>query len=204
MYVPPKFKVDDDASWAIVRDAGAGMLVRSSETGLVSVFVPVVVDDDRTTIRAHMARGNPWWRSVTDASDVLGLFVSASAYVSPSYYPSRFEDPGVVPTWNYVAVEVRGRLHIHDDAAWLGDQVRALTSTFEAGRSPQWRVEDAPPDYIERQLKAIVGITIDVVSIEGKAKLSQNRPEIDHDSVRDHLADGALNERNVASRMFDE
>ena len=204
MYVPPKFALDNDAAWDVVREAGAGMLVRSSEAGLASVFVPVVVAPDRTTIRAHVARGNPWWRSVRDDSEVLGLFVSASAYVSPSYYPSRFDDPGVVPTWNYVAVEVRGRLHVHDDAAWLADQVRALTSTFEAGRSPQWRVDDAPADYIERQLKAIVGITIDVESLEGKVKLSQNRPVVDHDSVREHLGTGTLAERNVASRMFDE
>jgi transcriptional regulator len=204
MYVPAKFALEDDAAWGIVRDAGAGMLVRAAGSQLISVFVPVVVDEDRTTVRAHVARGNPWWRSVEDESDVLGLFVSASAYVSPSYYPSRIEDPGVVPTWNYVAVEVRGRLHIHDDTEWLDDQVRDLTSMFETGRAPQWHVDDAPPEFIERQLKAIVGVTIDVVSIEGKAKLSQNRPAIDHDSVREHLGDGTLNERNVAARMRDE
>ena len=203
MYVPAKFEIDEEASWAVVRDAGAGMLVRTSEHGLASVFVPVVVDEDRTTIRAHVARGNPWWRSIDDGSEVLALFVAASAYVSPNYYPSRFEDPGVVPTWNYVAAEVRGRLHVHDDASWLDDQVRTLTATFESGQRPPWRVEDAPAAYIERQLKAIVGVTIDVVSIEGKAKLSQNRPTIDHDSVRDHLERGSTNERNVASRMFD-
>ena len=203
MYVPAKFVIDEDASWAAVRDAGAGMLVRTAEAGLTSVFVPVVVDEQHTTVRAHVARANPWWRSVDDGSDVLGLFVAASAYVSPSYYPSRLEDPGVVPTWNYVAVEVRGRLHVHDDATWLDDQVRELTTTFESGRPTPWRVDDAPAAYIERQLRAIVGITIDVLSIEGKAKLSQNRPQIDHDSVRDHLAQGSANERNVASRMFD-
>ena len=203
MYVPPTFALDDDASWDVVRDAGAATLVYSGESGLVSVFVPVVVSPDRALLRAHVARANPWWRSIDDGAEVLGLFVSASAYVSPSYYPSRFEDPGVVPTWNYVAVEVRGRLHVHDDAAWLGEQVRDLTSTFEAGRTPQWRVDDAPADYVERQLRAIVGITIDVESIEGKAKLSQNRPDVDHDAVRDHLGAGTLAERNVASRMFD-
>jgi transcriptional regulator len=177
------------------------MLVITTAQGLASVFVPVLVGEDRTKVLAHVAKANPWWRSIEDGAEVLGLFLAASAYVSPSNYPSRFESPGVVPTWNYVACELRGRVHVHDDVQWLGSQVRALTESFETGRDPQWRVDDAPAHFIDLQLKAIVGLEIDVVSIEGKAKLSQNRPEIDHDSVRDNLAQGTLGERNVAQRM---
>ena len=126
------------------------------------------------------------------------------AYVSPTNYPSRFESPGVVPTWNYVATEVRGRLTIHDDPQWLLRQVRLVTEQFEAGRSPQWLLDDAPSEYVERQVTAIVGIEIDVVAVQGKAKLSQNRPEVDHDAVRDNLAQGTPAERNVAARMNDD
>lgn len=201
MYVPPKFSVTQDAAWGIVRDAGAGTLVIAAAQGLASVFVPVIASDDRRTVLSHVARANPWWRSVEDGTEVLAIFLAASAYVSPSNYPSRIQSPGVVPTWNYVACELRGRLHVHDDAQWLANQVRELTQVFEASRSPQWRVSDAPSDFIDQQLKAIVGIEIEVVSIEGKAKLSQNRPEIDHDSVRENFAQGTLGERNVARRM---
>lgn len=201
MYVPPKFSVAQDAAWGIVRDAGAGTLVIAAAQGLASVFVPVIASDDRRTVLSHVARANPWWRSVEDGTEVLAIFLAASAYVSPSNYPSRIQSPGVVPTWNYVACELRGRLHVHDDAQWLANQVRELTQVFEASRSPQWRVSDAPSDFIDQQLKAIVGIEIEVVSIEGKAKLSQNRPEIDHDSVRENFAQGTLGERNVARRM---
>jgi transcriptional regulator len=204
MYVPPKHAIDDAAAWRIVREAGAGMLVVATPDGLQSVFVPVVVNDDHTKILSHLARANSWWRSLKDGDEVLGLFLVASAYVSPSNYPSRFESPGVVPTWNYVATEVRGRLTIHDDPEWLLRQVRLVTEQFEAGRSPQWLLDDAPSEYVERQVKAIVGIEVDVVAIQGKAKLSQNRPEVDHDAVRDNLAQGTPAERNVAARMNDD
>ena len=204
MYVPTKFSVDDEATWQIVQDAGAGMLVIAPPSGLESVFVPVIVSDDRRTILSHVARANSWWRLINDGTDVLGLFLSASAYVSPTNYPSKIEDPGVVPTWNYVAAEVRGRITVHDDPTWLNSQVRALTEHFETGRSPEWHVDDAPREYIDRQLKAIVGLKIEVVTVLGKAKLSQNRPIIDHDTVRDNFARGNLAERLVAARMNNE
>jgi transcriptional regulator len=201
MYVPPAFRVDEDDAWAVVRDAGAAILVVAGPEGLLSVVAPVLVAEDRTTLASHVARANPWWRAVTPDAEVLALFLAASAYVSPSYYPSRVEQPGVVPTWNYVAAEVRGRARVHDDPAWLRAQVAAVTDRFEAGRDPRWWVSDAPDEYVERQLRAIVGVEIAVTSIEGKAKLSQNRPEVDRRSVRDRLAQGSLVERNVAARM---
>jgi transcriptional regulator len=93
---------------------------------------------------------------------------------------------------------------VHDDPEWLQRQVRRLTERFEVGRSPEWRVEDSSPEYVERQVKAIVGIEIDVEAITGKAKLSQNRPDVDHDAVRDNFAQGTPAERNVAARMTDD
>jgi transcriptional regulator len=201
MYVPPKFFVDDQEAWRIVDDAGAGMLVIQTPEGLASVFVPVILSEDRRTLLSHLARANPWWKSVSDETEVLALFLAASAYVTPSYYPSRLENPGVVPTWNYVAAEVHGRVTLHDEPEWKLGQVRALTHHFERGRDPEWRVDDLDEKYRDAQLRGIVGIEIEVLSIEGKAKLSQNRPEVDHDSVRDHFAEGSLSEQNVAKRM---
>jgi transcriptional regulator len=204
MYVPPKHAVDDEAAWTIVREAGAGMLVVHTPEGLKSVFVPVVVSDDRATILTHVAKANPWWRALKDGDEVLALFLVASAYVSPSNYPSRIEKPGVVPTWNYVAAEVRGTVRVHEDAQWLDHQVRLVTEQFEAERSPKWSVDDSTSAYVAAQLKAIVGIEIDVVAITGKAKLSQNRPGVDYDTVRDNFAAGTPTERNVAARMTND
>lgn len=201
MYVPPKHAVDEDEAWAIVRDAGAGTLVANSPDGLKSVFVPVVVSDDRATILTHVAKANPWWRSLHDGDEILGLFLTASAYVSPTNYPSRVQNPGVVPTWNYVAVEVRATVRVHEEPEWLDRQVRLVTDQFESGRTPRWSVDDSAPAYVAAQLKGIVGIELVVVSITGKAKLSQNRPVIDHDTVRDNFAVGNPSERGVASRM---
>jgi len=204
MYVPKLFAFNDDKAWQVVDDAGAGMLVIETASGLASVYVPVIVSDDRRTIKTHVAKANPWWKSVGEDTEVLALFVTASAYVSPNYYPSRLENPGVVPTWNYVAAEVRGRATIRDDLEWKLAQTTALTSHFERGYDPEWRADDLDAQYREQQLKAIVGVEIDVISIEGKAKLSQNRPDVDRRSVRDHFAEGSPEQRNVARRMSDD
>jgi transcriptional regulator len=201
VYVPPKHAVDDDGAWKIVEEAGAGNLVIASPRGLMSVFVPIVVSGDRRTLTSHLARANAWWREVKTGDEVLALFLTASAYVTPSYYPSRFQNPDVVPTWNYVAAEVRGRVRLNEEAQWKLGQVRAVTQQFERGRVPEWRVDDVDETYRQRQLAAIVGIEIDVISIQGKAKLSQNRPDEDQESVRRNLEDGSLADRNVASRM---
>lgn len=201
VYVPPKFTVDDEDAWRIVGDAGAGVLVNATSSGLQSVFVPVIVSEDRRLLTAHVARANPWWRAVEEGAEILALFVAASAYVSPSLYPSRQEDPRVVPTWNYVAAEVRGRATVRHEPEWKLDQVRALTGHFEAGRDPEWLLDQLDEHYRDQQLRAIVGVEIEVVEIIGKAKLSQNRPAIDHDRVREHFAHGSLAEQNVAKRM---
>lgn len=201
MYVPQNFAMDDEAAWTIVEEAGAGTLVVSNSEGLSSVFVPVIVSDDRTKVFSHVAKANGWWKGVRDGSEVLALFVVASAYVSPSNYPSRLENPGVVPTWNYVAAEVRGHVTLHQDPQWKLNQVSNLTEHFEHGREPEWRVRDTDEHYRDAQLRAIVGVEIDVIAIQGKAKLSQNRPGVDHDQVRANFATGTLRERNVARRM---
>lgn len=201
MYVPSRFSASDEEAWKIVDDAGAGMLVLNSSDGLASVYVPILVSEDRRRLSTHVARANPWWRSVGEAREVLVLFLTASAYVSPSNYVSRSENPNVVPTWNYVAVEIRGLARVHDDLEWKQRQTSLVTGRFEQGRVPEWRADDLDERFREGQLKAIVGIEIDVLSIEGKAKLSQNRPEIDRANVRRSFAGGTLEERMVAERM---
>ncbi len=202
MYTLPKFKLGDADAWTVVADAGAGFFVRVGPSGPTSVFVPIVVEDEGRTLTTHVARANDWWR-YADGSDVLVLALAASAYVSPLHYPSRFEDPGVVPTWNYVAAEVRGVVTVHDDPVWTRAQVERQTNRFEASFDAPWRVGDAPADFIDRQVRAIVGISVEVRSIEGKAKLSQNRPDVDHDAVRAALGAGSLGDQQVARRMGD-
>jgi transcriptional regulator len=201
VYVPPAFRVDDDDAWGIVRDAGLGHFAVASAGGLVGALAPVLVSEDRASLYAHVARANPFWRALGDGAEVLVTFLAASAYVSPTLYPSRAVAPGVVPTWDYAAAEVRGVAAARDDAGWLRRVVADLTDRFEEGLDPRWWVGDAPDEHIERQLRAIVGVEVAVASIEGTAKLSQNRPEEDRASVREAFARGSLVERIVAARM---
>ncbi len=203
MYTLPSFKLDDDDAWSMVNEAGAGFYVRPSTSGLLSVFAPIVVGDDRRTISTHVARANDWWRDA-DGDEVLVLVLAASTYVSPRHYPSRLTSPEVVPTWNYVAAEIRGTVRVHDDATWTRTQAEGQTEHFESSAEAPWHVRDAPDEFIERQVRAIVGVSVVVTSIEGKAKLSQNRPEVDHHEVRRALAEGSLTEREVARWMGDD
>lgn len=137
-------------------------------------------------LRAHVARANPVWREAA-GTQVLVVFQGPQAYVSPSSYPGKAEHGKVVPTWNYAMVQARGALRVVDDAAWLRAQVTQLTATHEASRPVAWSPDDAPQDYIEALLRAIVGIEIRVSSLVGKWKLSQNRPLEDRRGVLEAL-----------------
>jgi transcriptional regulator len=141
-------------------------------------------------LAGHVARANPLWRDA-DGQEVLLVFHGPQAYVSPAWYASKAEHGKVVPTWNYATVQVRGRLRAIDDAAWLRAFVTGLTDEHEAGRADRWSVSDAPADFIDATLRAIVGLEIDVQSVEGKFKLSQNRPEVDRQGVVRGLLDDA-------------
>ncbi|MBW4030629.1 MAG: FMN-binding negative transcriptional regulator [Acidobacteria bacterium] len=201
VYVPLKFHLSDDEAWDVVADVGAATLVRATAHGLDSAFAPVIVSDNRLALYSHLAKANPWWRDVESGAEVLALFTAASAYVSPLDYPSRDENPDLVPTWNYILVQVRGRVHVREELEWKLHQVRELTHQFEVGHEPEWLVDDMDPDFRSTQLKAIVGLEIEVVSIEGKAKLSQNRPEIDRVNVQAAFTRGTPAQQIVAQKM---
>ncbi len=114
---------------------------------------------------------------------MLLLFQGPQAYVSPNWYPSKFQHGKAVPTWNYAMVQVHGTLRAIEDAEWLRAFVTRLTERHEGGRAVPWHVSDAPADYIDTMLKAIVGIEIEVTRVEGKFKLSQNRSAEDRTGV---------------------
>jgi transcriptional regulator len=137
-----------------------------------------------------MARANPQWREL-DGQKVLVVFQGPQAYISPSFYATKRETGKVVPTWNYAMVQVRGVARVHDGSAWLDAQIAALTSSQERQRAPSWAVSDAPRDFIEAQLRSIVGVEIEIAAIEGKWKVSQNRPEADRRGVAEQLATSA-------------
>lgn len=138
---------------------------------------------------------NGQWHDLDDQK-VLTVFQGPHAYVSPTFYATKRETGKVVPTWNYAIVQARGVARLHTDAAWLEAQIEALTSRHEGNRAPSWAVSDAPRSFIESQLRGIVGIEIEIDAIDGKWKVSQNRPEADRLGVAKGLAhdDPAMSE----------
>jgi transcriptional regulator len=186
MYCPSFFREDrPEVHHAFIRRYPLGLLISHGSTGLVANALPFVLktgDGERGVLQAHMARANPQWQELDDQA-VLVVFRGPDAYVSPSLYATKRETGRVVPTWNYAMVQARGRASIQDRSDWLTPQLDALTTAREATRVQPWSVTDAPPDYIEAQKRAIVGIEIEIAVLEGKWKVSQNQPEANRRSV---------------------
>ena len=151
------------------------------------------------TLRAHVARANPVWQDLAEGVPSLVVFQGEHAYITPSWYPSKDESGKVVPTYNYMVVHAEGPLQVIEDAHWLRALVGRLTTRFEAPRAQPWAVEDAPEDYVESMLRAIVGIEIPVTSLQGKWKLSQNRTAQDMAGVASGLQQ--VGEATLAAAM---
>jgi transcriptional regulator len=191
MYQPPHHREDRlDVQHALIRSYPFGLLISSGTEGLLANAIPFILQPSMGslgTLEAHMARANGQWRDI-DGQQVLVVFQGPQSYVSPSLYETKRETGKVVPTWNYAMVQVRGVARLRSDPGWLGKQIEALTTQHEESRTPSWAVSDAPRTYIESQLRGIVGMEIEIAAIEGKWKVSQNRPEADRRGVADGLS----------------
>ena len=186
MYLPAHFEERrPEVLQALVRSHPLGLLITLKADGLCADPVPLMLDADAGlgTLRGHVARANPLWRETRTEVEALVVFQGPQAYVSPSFYPSKAEHGKVVPTWNYCVVQARGTLRAIDDAAWLHALVTRLTDRHEAPREVPWAVSDAPPEYIQTMLRAIVGIEITLTSLTGKWKVSQNHSATNRDGV---------------------
>lgn len=183
MYQPPHFREDRlEVQHGLIRAHPLGMLVTNGSTGLVANPLPFVLDAAASplgTLKAHLSRANGQWRDVDPALEALVIFQSVDAYVTPSWYETKRETGKVVPTWNYAVVQAYGRMTVVEDPDWLRRQIGELTAAQEAARPEPWAVDDAPAPFIAAQIKGIVGIEIEITRIEGKWKVSQNRPEAD-------------------------
>jgi transcriptional regulator len=185
MYVPAHFAMDDEAVRDLLTHHGAADLVTATPDGLAATMLPFVFDPDageRGALLGHVARNNDQWRREV-LGEALVIVRGPDAYISPGWYASKREHGRVVPTWNYVTAHVYGRLVVHDDPAWVEALVRRLTAKHEASLPHPWAVDDAPARFVAGQLRAIVGVELQITRIEAKAKLSQNRPEADVEGV---------------------
>lgn len=187
MYQPPHFREDDlQTQHALIRAHPLGLLITAGARGLLANPVPFYLDaaaSAKGTLRLHLARANAQWQDIDEGASVLAVFQGVDSYVTPSWYATKRESGKVVPTWNYAVVQARGSARTVDDPQWLLAQINAITEQQENGRPTPWKVSDAPEKFISAQLKGIVGVEIEITEIEGKWKVSQNRPAADRTGV---------------------
>ncbi|GGJ89081.1 FMN-binding negative transcriptional regulator [Pseudomonas matsuisoli] len=205
MYVPNAFRQNDSEMLnRQIHEARLATLVSNGPSGLIASHVPLLFAEDEGkhgTLYGHLARGNPHWKALADG-EALVIFNGPDAYITPSWYAAKAEHGKVVPTWNYIAVHAYGRAEIIEDAPRLLDIVSRLTDKHEHSRPSPWSVNDAPLDYIDGMLKAIVGFALPIERIEGKWKLGQNRSEADFAGVRNGLSHSAdALDRDLSTHM---
>ncbi|AZE97430.1 Transcriptional regulator [Pseudomonas orientalis] len=192
MYTPRAFALDDlPEIHQLIQHTRLAQLVTVGEHGLQASHLPLLLNPDEGpngTLYGHLAKANPQWHDLSNGSEALVIFAGAEAYISPAFYPAKAEHGKVVPTWNYIAVHAYGKADVFSDPERLLKVVSALTERHENGRAQPWAVSDAPADYIDGMLKAIVGFTLPIDRVIGKRKLSQNRSAADMAGVREGLA----------------
>jgi transcriptional regulator len=212
MYIPSYFNENNESHiaeiitsnpFADVIVSNHGISTRDPSIPLIN-HIPLIYDPVRKVLRGHIALANAIARLDRNIShNAFIVFHGPSTYVSPSWYPSKEEDDGkVVPTWNYIAIHIQGKLQLISDKEWIYNLVSELTSIHESTHGSRWKVTDAPPDYIQEELRGIVGVEIAIENIEAKFKLSQNRSLEDRNGVISNLEQSNnQNERKVGEWM---
>lgn len=208
MYVPAAFEESRlEVLQGLIRQQPLATLVTWTAGGLAANHIPLYLRASGTgpgTLVGHVARANPLWREVDTGTAVLAIFQGPQAYVSPSWYPTKQEHGKVVPTWNYAVVHARGPLRVVDDAAWVRAQLLELTQQQEAGAAQPWAVDDAPREYTDGLLKALVGIEIAVQQLTGKWKVSQNQPAHNQAGVVRALAAAGTDQSAAMAALVQE
>ena len=185
MYLPKHFVADDqDLLAQLIKEYPLATLVGRLNNQLEVNHVPLMLSPDKKKLHGHIARMNPLMKiAQSSETAVTAIFHGPNAYVTPAWYPSKKESGKVVPTWNYAVVHAQGHIKLIEDAQWLRNHVSQMTNIHEPIYQSNWKLDDAPEDYVQTMLKAIVGIEIEVESLVGKFKLSQNRAPEDYDAV---------------------
>jgi transcriptional regulator len=207
MYQPPHFREDRlDVQHRLIVTRSLGLLVTAGPGGLQANNIPFLIDpaaSERGTLRAHLARANPQISELAAVTECLIVFQGPQHYISPSLYPTKQETGKVVPTWNYITVHAWGAPRVIDDAGWIHQQVDDLTRHKESPRAAPWQVSDAPDAFVNAQLKGIIGLEIPIARIEGKWKVSQNRPAVDQAGVVAGLQSEDGDARVIAAEVLE-
>lgn len=194
MYVPAHFaETRKEVLHASIAQHPFGTLVTQGRSGLDANHIPFELDageGELGVLRAHVARANPVWQDVANGDEVLVIFQAGDAYISPTWYPSKHELHKQVPTWNYRVVHAHGRITILDDERYVRGVIGRLTRTHEASQPKPWKMADAPKDFTDAMVKAIVGVQVEITRLVGKSKLSQNKEARDIRGAGEALLSG--------------
>lgn len=182
MYIPRPFQIPPEEARDLLREITVGHLITTTPQGPIATLLPWVVDDENHALVGHMARPNAQWQTPWQGQ-ALVIAQGPNGYVSPSWYATKTETGRVVPTWDYVVVHAYGELVIHDEETWVDEVVRRLTDRHEQQRPEPWSVDDAPRDYIDSQLRGIVGVEVRIDRVEASVKMSQNKSDADTSGV---------------------
>ena len=187
MYLPAQFDEQRvEVMHDLMRSHPLATLVTLGSTGLTANHIPLYLapsPEPYGTLQGHVARANPLWHDISSAVEVLAVFHGPETYITPSWYATKKETGKVVPTWNYTVVHAYGTLRVRDDAAWLQTHLAMLTARHESNFAEPWKLTDAPPDFIEKLIQAVVGIELVITKLSGKWKVSQNQPVSNQMSV---------------------
>lgn len=198
MYLPKHFEETNvEAIFNLMRSQPLATLITSSSGGLNANHIPLLHTDSPTPfgkLQGHVPRSNPLASSEMSGLEALAIFHGPNAYISPSWYASKRESGQVVPTWNYMVVHVYGQLRIIDDPVWVRTQVEALTELNESQFEEPWKVSDAPDSYVNRLIRSLVGIELEITKLVGKKKASQNQPSANRAGVLEGLKSQGRND----------
>jgi transcriptional regulator len=205
MYTPPAFSQNDLVQLHLqIGACPLATVVSKGANNLLASHLPLLLapeEGEFGTLYGHFARANPHWREL-EQGETLAIFQGPQAYVSPGWYPSKAQHGKAVPTWNYITVHARGQAQLIEEGQALLQLVSRLSAQHEAGRKHPWAVSDAPQEYIDTMLRAIVGFVLPIQRLEGQWKLSQNRTEADRGGVREGLtASSAATDRALGARL---
>ena len=182
MYIPRPFQPSDKAAQEFLSQIESGHLVSNSDKGLISTLLPLIYDQETNSLLGHVAKLNHQ-ASLPTNQEALVISMLNETYISPNWYASKKEHHKVVPTWDYMMVHAYGYLEIHNESDWILNQVTRLTNHFEANQPKPWNVDQAPKDYVDGAVRAIVGIELKISRIEVSFKMSQNKSKVDLDGV---------------------
>ena len=207
MYVPKHFEETRvEVLHELMRAHPLSALVTGSAAGFDANHLPLVVHAEPEpygTLRGHISRANPFWRELTAELPALAIFQGPESFITPSWYPTKRETGKVVPTWNSVVVHAHGVLRAMDDRVWLRAHLEELTHQHEGPRALPWMLTDAPADYIEQMMNAIVGFELRIERLVGKWKVSQNRSAADRTGVIDGLSQEGGEAAAVMAKLVD-